>query len=283
MINSESKLAQEFWMNGRLAHCPVLDFHAHMGNLGGGYLPKKTAEAMLSTMDKCNTLLTCFCGHETLFNPSYDRDADRQVVLKYPDRYKAYFGVNGRYTDPEKDLRHVAENPDVYVGFKFLCGYFKVKLSDPRHEAYFKYADDNKLLVLAHTWSGSASEGPEEVEKILKKYRNLIFIAGHSLHNEWERAVELAKEYPNLYLELTAVLDDRGGLDLFVERLGSDRILFGTDLPWFSTHHGIGAVLSAYMTDDDRRNILYRNGAKLLERFPWFKPLWTLKGSGDYK
>ena len=41
-------------------------------------------------------------------------------------------------------------------------------------------------------------------------------------------------------------------------------MLFGTDLPWFSPLHGIGCVLSAEITDEDRRNILYRNAEKLL-------------------
>ena len=38
MINSNSKLAQEFWEKGRLNDCPVLDFHAHMFNHIGGYM-----------------------------------------------------------------------------------------------------------------------------------------------------------------------------------------------------------------------------------------------------
>ena len=59
MINSKSKLAQEFWEKGKLADCPILDFHAHMGDAGGIFMPKKTPEAMIDTMDNYNTL-TCF-------------------------------------------------------------------------------------------------------------------------------------------------------------------------------------------------------------------------------
>ena len=61
-------------------------------------------------------------------------------------------------------------------------------------------------------------------------------------------------------------MDDRGVLERFVGELGSERILFGTDLPWFSTFYYIGAILDADITDDDRRNIFYRNGKKLLAR-----------------
>jgi len=271
MINSKSELAQEFWEKGKLIDCPIVDFHAHMGDNGGIYLPKRTAEAMIDTMDNCNTILTCFCGHEALFTPSIGEKLDIAAVKKYPKKFKAYHAVVSRYLNPDDDLKRIRENTDVFIGFKFLCDYYGIPLSDPMHDKYWEYADNNQLLVLSHTWGGSKFNGYQEADKILSKYSNLTFIAGHSFHGDWDKAIELVKKYPNIYLELTAVLDDRGPLDLFIEEIGSERILFGTDLPWFSTHHGIGAVLSAEMTDDDRRNIFYRNGVKLLQRFSWFE------------
>lgn len=274
MINSKSELAQGFWEKGKLPDCPIIDFHAHMGDNGGIFLPKSTPDAMINTMDACNTILTCFCGHEALFVPSIGEKLDIAAVKKYPNKFKAYHAVVSRYLKPEDDIARVRENPDVFIGFKFLCDYYGVPLSDSRHDKYWEYANDNSLLVLAHTWGGSNHNGCKEAEKVLSKYPDLVFIAGHSFHGEWDKAVELTKKYPNLYLELTAVLDDRGPLDMFVQEIGSERILFGTDLPWFSTHHGIGAVLSAEMTDEDRRNIFYRNGVKLLKKFSWFEYMW---------
>jgi predicted TIM-barrel fold metal-dependent hydrolase len=190
--------------------------------------------------------------------------------------------VVSRHLDPERDLADMEQYPDVFVGFKFLADYYKVPISDKRHDPYWEYADKHRLLVLVHTWGGSDYNCLRHAEEVLERYPNLIFIAGHSFHGKWEGAVELAARYPNLYLELTAVLDDRGVLDYFVDKLGSERILFGTDLPWFATHHGIGAVMSADITDDDRRNILYRNGKKLLERFPWFEEFWNKYGGGAF-
>jgi len=39
--------------------------------------------------------------------------------------------------------------------------------------------------------------------------------------------------------------------------------------------HGIGTILSTDMTDDDRHNILHRNGECFLGKYPWFQKLWT--------
>jgi len=63
------------------------------------------------------------------------------------------------------------------------------------------------------------------------------------------------------------VLDDRGVIEKFVDRAGSEKIIFGTDTPWFNHHNYIGALLGAEISDDDRRNILYRNAEKLLAPF----------------
>jgi predicted TIM-barrel fold metal-dependent hydrolase len=279
VINRDSSLAQEFWEHGRLDDCPILDFHAHMHDAAGLFLPRRSPEGMLRTMEACNVVLALFCGHETMTHPSVGESKDMEVVRRYPDRFRAYHVVMSRHLDPDRDLKRMAEHPDVFVGFKFHPDSYGVPLSDPRHDPYWEYADAHDLLVLSHTWGHSENDGPAEVEKIVRKYRHLVFIAGHSFHGEWPRGPELARTYPNLYLELTAVLDNRGALDLLVEQAGSQQILFGTDLPWFSTHHGIGAVLSAEMTDEDRRNILYRNGARLLPRFPWFAAIWRERGA----
>jgi len=73
----------------------------------------------------------------------------------------------------------------------------------------------------------------------------------------------LVERYRHVYVEISGYFVD-GGIEAFVESYGPDRMLFGTDLPWFDPHHAIGAVLSADITDEDRHKILYRNPASLL-------------------
>jgi predicted TIM-barrel fold metal-dependent hydrolase len=277
VINGTSQLAQEFWQQGRLARCPILDFHAHMHDCAGLFLPRKAPEEMLRTMDACNSVLTLFAGHESLAHPGVGVEKDLEAARHYPDRFKAYHPVISRHLDPRADLKRMDDNPDLFAGFKFHPSWYGVPLSDSRHDPYWEYADARGLLVLSHTWGGSAVDGPDEVEKVLGKYHNLVFIAGHSFHTDWPRAAAFANEFPNFYAELTAVLDNRGGLEVLVEQAGSEKILFGTDLPWFSTHYGIGAVLSAEISDEDRLNVFYRNGEKLLRRFPWFAPIWEAR------
>ena len=277
MINPASKLAQAFWERGRLPDCPVFNFHAHMHDAAGLYMPRSRPEDMLRSMDAANCLISFFCSHPAMLNPTLGPEQDMAVVRRWPGRFKAYHAVVSRHLDADADLRRVAAHPDVFVGFKFHGDWYETPITDPRHQPYWEYADEHGLLVLCHTWGTSANDGPDQAAAILGRYRNLVFIGAHGFHDAWPKAAEIANAFPNYYFDLTGIIDDRGPLDRFLAdaRGGSRQVLFGTDLPWFSLHHGIGGVLAADMTDEDRRNIFYRNGARLLGRFDWFRKLWA--------
>ena len=217
-------------------------------------------------MDKNGVKSLFFCGHHALFDPINGEEFNRQSVRKYPDRLRAYHIIHSRFPDPEKAIEEVDDNPDVYAGFKILGDYNRFPISDPIHAPYYEYLNKTGKLLLLHTWGGSENDGCKEVEKIAKEYPDITIICGHSFFGEQKEGIEATKKYPNVYYELTAIPIVRGYLEDIVKSAGSERVLFGTDLPWFSTIHGVGAVLGADITDEDRLNIFYRNGEKIIGR-----------------
>jgi len=273
VINSDSELAAQFWEKGRLDDCPIIDFHGHMGENRSLYLPRKDPEGMLRTMDQCNVQLLFFCSHESLFVSALHRSVDIEAVRANPDRFRSYFGLNANFPYLEKDLEQLRQNPDVFIGLKMLPSYFACPINDDRYTPFYEYADEKNLLFLCHTWGGDTFCGVEETETFLKRFPNVIFIAGHALFGEWERAGRLAKKYSNFYLDTCAVMQKRGGIEILVRECGSEKILFGTDIPWFDPHQAIGDLLSAEITDEDRLNILNRNGVRLLKRYEWFQKI----------
>jgi predicted TIM-barrel fold metal-dependent hydrolase len=48
--------------------------------------------------------------------------------------------------------------------------------------------------------------------------------------------------------------------------VGSDRVVFGTDLPWYDPSYAIGSVLFADITDEDRENILRNTALSILDK-----------------
>lgn len=261
-----SELAREFWEHGKSASCPIYDMHGHMGFYHSIYFPRGDTAGMIRTMDEAGVRMLTFSHHTALNSPDLANRPSIEAVRRYPDRLRAYCMVNPNY--PEQIARDLdafdALFPDVYVGFKFLSDYHAIPLTDPRYAPAWEYADARELLVLAHTWGGSPYDGEVVVREVATRYPHVKFLLGHSCHGKWDEAIQLTRDFPNIYLELTAIFDDRGVIELFVAGAGSDRMLFGTDLPWFDPHHAVGVLLSAQITDEDRHNICHRNAERLL-------------------
>ena len=267
MINNNSFLAQAFWESGRLDDCPILDFHGHMHYYSGIYFPSASPEKMIETMKRCNSKLTVFCSHVPLLESAeYEAEYNLNIVKRYPEYFMAYHSVVPHKTDFNEAIDRFEQNKDCYFGFKLHPDSHSTPVTDSVYAPFFEYMNANRLPALIHTWGHSPYNSVNAIKKIAERYPDAILICGHCFHGDWHKGVELAKDHPNLYYELTAVTDDCGAIELLCEKAGSERILFGTDLPWFDTHQGIGAVLSADISDDDMRNILYRNGEKLLKQ-----------------
>lgn len=261
----QSQLREAFYAHGRLPDCPVLDLHGHMGSFYGAHLPRCDTDGMVRAMERAGVKLLVFCHHATLFSPDFGNAENIAAARRYPDRLRAYCGINPNYPGVARDdVETYDRHRDVYVGFKMLADYHGYPLTDDRYRPAWEKADADRLLVLIHTWGGSGLDGSAVVRRVAEKHPRARILLGHSCHGEWDQAIQLIKDFPNLYLELTAVLDERGILERFVAEAGSERVIYGTDFPWFNHHYYIGAVLGADMTDKDRHNILHRNAERLL-------------------
>lgn len=260
-----SELREGFFVDGWAADCPIYDLHGHMGTFYGAYFPAADASAMIRAMDRAGVKLLVFCSHAALLAPDVGNSVNIEAVRKFPDRLRAYCAVNPNYPDTVKrDVETFDNYADIYVGFKFLPDYHGRTINDSGYQPAWEMADSKGLLVLVHTWGGSAYSGAGYARTAADKYPNATILLGHSIHGDWDLAIGLASEFPNVYLDLCAVMDERGILERFVEKVGSEKIVFGTDLPWFDLHYYIGAVLGADITDDDRRRIFYKNAEKIL-------------------
>ncbi len=199
------------------------------------------------------------------FSPDIGNKANIDVVRRLPDRLRAYCGLNPNYPEIiEKDVEDFEKYRDVFVGFKLLADYHRKPISHESYAPAWRYADKHNLIVLLHTWGWSEYDGPAQVRIVAEKYPGARILMGHSCHGEWEKTTQLMKDFPNVYAELCAVVDDRGGFEQIFKSVGSKQIIFGTDWPWFNHHYYIGAVLDTGISDEDTHNIFHRNAEKLL-------------------
>jgi hypothetical protein len=150
-----------------------------------------------------------------------------------------------------------------FVGFKYLSGYHGTLLSEP-YEYGFSIANERRMPVLCHTWSGNPPAS--EFRKIAEKYPNLSLLAAHGGGNRhtYLEFAGMCKDQPNLFIEIC------GGLmcDLWLEDIvavaGADRIIFGTDMVNLDPRNDLGRIVFADIPEDDRKRILAGNFKNIL-------------------
>jgi uncharacterized protein len=262
-MNFASPVVEQFLATGQSLDCPVINTHAHFGPFGAIYFPMDAPEQVLHTMDRCGVRWLIASSHTALVDTERGNREFGEIIAQHPDRFKGYWAINPLY--PERVAKEVAafDQQEGFVGFKFLSDYYQYPVTGPEYAPALEYAEAHGLPILLHTWGGSAYDGPQVVEEAAERYPNVRLLMGHAGFGEWQRASEVARDHPHVYLELTAAYSVRGAIELMVEVAGSEKITFGDDHPWFDPHYGIGAVLFAHLSDDDRRKILHRNAQRI--------------------
>jgi len=284
-----SPLAHEFLETGRSESCPIIDLHGHWGPYYGAYLPVACNDRMIGVLRRRGVQRIVCSAHDALFaDPDRGNAEMHAAIQKWPDLLSGFWAVNPNYPDLAARASADMAAAKGFVGFKLLPDYHARPITCDAYRPVLEYANAMQLPVLIHTWGGSAFNSPQQVEVVAAKYPEARLLMGHSGFGDWETSARMGRDYPNLFLELTACyaahdfemlpsgsgtpvglcscLHVNGIIEFFVERAGSEKIVFGTDMPWYSPHFAAGSVLFAHITDDDRHNILHRNAAKILEK-----------------
>lgn len=164
--------------------------------------------------------------------------------------------------------------------------YYGIHPHDKRLDAYWKIAQEFKIPIGIHAdgppppWMRDKKTShlinkkygnPELLRPILAKYPDLKLILFHFCGIYSDEAIQLMKDYPNVYCDISAVsyfmpkIFWEGAVKkLFKEGLG-DRLLFGSDYMTSIRGH-IEAIYSIdWLTEKDKRDILYNNAAEFLE------------------
>jgi predicted TIM-barrel fold metal-dependent hydrolase len=284
-MNTHSNILKDYLKHGKSESCPIVDMHGHYGPFSWVYMPNTDAETMLQTMNSAGVkALVCSAHHALLVDTDNGNNLMRDVVKNYPGRFFGYIVVNPYLPELiRKDVGFFHEERG-FLGFKLWPDYHLYPLTGERYIPVFEYANEKKLSILVHTWGYSPYDGPRLVEVIAKKYPDITLIMGHSGYGEWDLSIGIARDHPNAYLELTAVYATHEGIVLkwcpekdfgigvngiieeMVNGAGSEKILFGTDLPWYSPHYAAGAVLYSRISEEDIHNIFHRNAERIFQQ-----------------
>lgn len=137
-------------------------------------------------------------------------------------------------TPDERFEELLKENLDIVCGIKVHPFHSKIAFDSERVEAYIKLAQKYHLPVVSHT-ADCEETSVRKVYEMAKKYPDVNFVMAHmGLGTDNKEAVELLGKLPNLYGDTTWVPLETT-LEV-VEKYGSKKIMFGSDMPIDGLH-----------------------------------------------
>ena len=135
---------------------------------------------------------------------------------------------------------------------------------NPVYRGALRIADERRMPVLLHTWGGAGGEF-DEIRELARSCRRVSFLLAHAgAASSEEAAIALARDIPNLYLDLALSAAPRGIVERLTRGVGAERVTFGSDCCFISMTHQIGKVLGAKIPDSDKLLVLGGNARRIL-------------------
>jgi predicted TIM-barrel fold metal-dependent hydrolase len=171
----------------------------------------------------------------------------------------------------EKIVRHIADGAR---GIKLHPPVQMVKPSSKTYYPIYELAREYNLPVFFH--SGHSPLSPDferkyvninDYETAIKAFPDVTMIMGHSSIDNFREAAQLGRKYENVYLETSG--QPPAAINEIVNIMGSEKVLFGSDWPFYPIAFPLVKVLIATeKTPLVRERHLKTNAERLLAKFP---------------
>lgn len=250
-----------------LADVKVIDCHCHMGDWQHFHVPNGSAEGMLESMDALGTDIACVTAHCAI-GPDYIHGNNMVIdaVRKYPDRFLGYITINPNYPEDIKNELDRGFAIDGMFGVKLHPGTHDKPIEHRNYHIAYEVANHKKCVVLIHVWG----KGPvRTVGKMADQYPDISFVMGHGGADieGMEAAAEVVGSHKNVYVDIAISRAREGNVEWLVKNMGSDKVLYGTDMPFFDPRPTLGRLAFADLTETDKKNIFGLNMERLIKKY----------------
>ncbi len=122
------------------------------------------------------------------------------------------------------------------------------------------------IFVLQHSWDKINGNGEDEstsgdVAELAARYPEARIIMAH-VGGDWERGVATIRDCSNVAVDTSGTDSEMGMVELAVQELGAERVLFGTDAGKLAARDFVsqlGKVMGAHVTESQRNLVLAGN------------------------
>jgi predicted TIM-barrel fold metal-dependent hydrolase len=246
----------------------VIDSHAHIVQKDGRgaamvAMNEADAKGVVQRNRRLGVKKTCVSAWTAIWSDYKLGNEDTALAIReFPDEIIGYAALDPNYvTDWQAECRYYYEECD-FQGMKPYWPRMEQPYNDPLYDPWWDYGNKHHLFALMHP----SDNFRKEMFDLAGRYPNVNFLLAHSGWT-WKQArlhVEIAKAFPNCFLEITFTSVTNGSIEYMVREIGSERVLYGSDAPMRDPFPQFGWVAYADISEEDKRNILGRNMQKIL-------------------
>ena len=217
----------------------IVDGHIHLHSSDGQYDPAVAARC-LHLADRAGIARMVYLfdlGAAPSVDPTGDEirrsnDIGMELVARHPDRFAAFCYLNPSH-DPAFSLAEL--DRCLAGGCTGIKLWISVHANDPRLDPIMERAAAMRLPVLHHAWykaTGFAynESTPAEIAILARKHPAVPIVMAH-LGGGGHRGVIDIEGCPNVVVDTSGAQPHAGLIEFAVDRLGPDRVVFGSDWP----------------------------------------------------
>jgi predicted TIM-barrel fold metal-dependent hydrolase len=260
-------ILQQVQAGQKLDNFVVIDAHAHLGQWPQIHTAYGNAQDILASMDRIGVQSTCISAFQALGGDvQRGNDSVGWAVNRHPGRFIGYGTLNPLFPgEIVSELDRCLDSLGLWAIKLHPTAHNNTPPDDPVYHTVYTNLQERKGVVLSHTFGS-----PSILDKLSNQYPDVVFIYAHvgaTFDAVLARELSpLMKERDNLYIDTCLSVVPYGHIERWVKLAGSDKLLFGSDVPFNDNAHQIGRITHARISDQDKKKILGLNMLKLLQR-----------------
>lgn len=205
-----------------------------------------------------------------------NNDLVLKAMREFPDRI-----LGSCYINPGYQKEAIAEIDRCVSEGMVMVGelYDDYKINDPIYFPIIERCIYHNIPIMMHAaatlpvwrpeyWKPTdnklSTSTAEDFIEVGQRYPEAMIICGHvGGGGDWEFACQMLKETNSIYTETSGSVTDSRMINLTVQSVGVERVLFATDVNYETS---IGKIMDANLTEEERKKIFFDNFNNLLRR-----------------
>ena len=195
-------------------------------------------------------------------------DGVLRMMKSYPDRILGYC-VPNPFKSPAQELARCIDLG--FSGVKLHPYWMGCPLDNRMLWPVYEKACDLHMPILFHSGGSLTSPDfrfttPEIVVQVAQRFPEANFIVGHMGLERWLDIVNAAPQAKNVYLDITMSMPTVERVEMAVDAVGAERVLFGSDMPHLNPAVPLGLIEECTLIRPEKELICGGNMAQILNQ-----------------